>query len=48
MYNGLWDLSSQPPVQLSGQYPEDDPDYSMWVPPAGKLEQVRLVLAFSD
>ncbi|KAM6969653.1 kanadaptin [Tautogolabrus adspersus] len=25
---------SRPPVQLSGQYPEDDPDYCVWVPPA--------------
>lgn len=40
MYNGLFDLSPQPPVQLSGQYPEDDPDYSMWLPPAGKLQQI--------
>ncbi|XP_034531075.1 kanadaptin [Notolabrus celidotus] len=24
---------SRPPVQLSGQYPEDDPDYCVWVPP---------------
>ncbi|XP_047467211.1 kanadaptin [Mugil cephalus] len=24
---------SRPPVQLSGQYPEDDPDYSVWMPP---------------
>ncbi|XP_070698198.1 kanadaptin isoform X2 [Pempheris klunzingeri] len=27
---------SRPPVQLSGQYPEDDPDYCVWVPPAGE------------
>ncbi|XP_074548834.1 kanadaptin [Halichoeres trimaculatus] len=25
---------SRPPVMLSGQYPEDDPDYCVWVPPA--------------
>nr|XP_020497231.1 kanadaptin [Labrus bergylta] len=25
---------SRPPVQLSGQYPEDDPDYCVWVPPS--------------
>ena len=29
-------VSLQPPVQLSGPYPEDDPDYSVWLPPAGK------------
>lgn len=34
--NNLFLVSPQPPVQLSGQYPEDDPDYSVWVPPAGK------------
>ncbi|XP_019960393.2 kanadaptin [Paralichthys olivaceus] len=27
---------SRPPVQLSGQYPDDDPDYSVWMPPAGQ------------
>uniref|UniRef100_A0A8D3AX07 Solute carrier family 4 member 1 adaptor protein n=1 Tax=Scophthalmus maximus TaxID=52904 RepID=A0A8D3AX07_SCOMX len=27
---------SRPPAQLSGQYPEDDPDYSVWMPPTGK------------
>ncbi|XP_041668926.1 kanadaptin isoform X2 [Cheilinus undulatus] len=27
---------SKPPVQLSKQYPEDDPDYCVWVPPAGQ------------
>nr|XP_043904031.1 kanadaptin [Solea senegalensis] len=27
---------SKPPVQLSGQYPEDDPDYSVWLPPTGQ------------
>uniref|UniRef100_UPI0037E749C6 kanadaptin n=1 Tax=Semicossyphus pulcher TaxID=241346 RepID=UPI0037E749C6 len=27
---------SRPPVQLSGQYPEDDPDYCVWVPPTGQ------------
>ncbi|XP_026157096.1 kanadaptin isoform X1 [Mastacembelus armatus] len=32
---------SRPPVQLSGQYPEDDPDYSVWVPPAGQTGDGR-------
>ncbi|CAN9502049.1 unnamed protein product [Ophioblennius macclurei] len=27
---------SRPPVQLSAQYPDDDPDYSVWMPPAGQ------------
>ncbi|CAJ1074079.1 kanadaptin [Xyrichtys novacula] len=27
---------SRPPVQLSGQYPDDDPDYCVWVPPSGQ------------
>uniref|UniRef100_A0A8D3AX31 Solute carrier family 4 member 1 adaptor protein n=1 Tax=Scophthalmus maximus TaxID=52904 RepID=A0A8D3AX31_SCOMX len=27
---------SRPPAQLSGQYPEDDPDYSVWMPPTGQ------------
>uniref|UniRef100_A0A674PF66 Solute carrier family 4 member 1 adaptor protein n=1 Tax=Takifugu rubripes TaxID=31033 RepID=A0A674PF66_TAKRU len=43
-YNGLFDLSPQPPVQLSGQYPEDDPDYSMWLPPAGQTGDGRTAL----
>ncbi|KAM9356336.1 kanadaptin isoform 2-T2 [Pholidichthys leucotaenia] len=29
------------PVQLSSQYPDDDPDYSMWVPPAGQTGDGR-------
>ncbi|KAK2826383.1 hypothetical protein Q5P01_020597 [Channa striata] len=32
---------SRPPVQLSGQYPDDDPDYSVWVPPAGQTGDGR-------
>ncbi|XP_030614975.1 kanadaptin isoform X2 [Archocentrus centrarchus] len=32
---------SRPPVQLSTQYPEDDPDYSVWVPPAGQTGDGR-------
>ncbi|XP_044231944.1 kanadaptin [Thunnus albacares] len=32
---------SRPPVQLSGQYPEDDPDYCVWVPPAGQTGDGR-------
>nr|XP_020470200.1 kanadaptin [Monopterus albus] len=32
---------SKPPVQLSAQYPEDDPDYSMWVPPTGQTGDGR-------
>ncbi|GLD70231.1 kanadaptin [Lates japonicus] len=32
---------SRPPVQLSGQYPEDDPDYSVWMPPAGQTGDGR-------
>ncbi|XP_078133170.1 kanadaptin isoform X2 [Sander vitreus] len=27
---------SKPPRQLSGPYPEDDPDYCVWVPPTGQ------------
>uniref|UniRef100_A0A8C1YFQ0 Solute carrier family 4 member 1 adaptor protein n=1 Tax=Cyprinus carpio TaxID=7962 RepID=A0A8C1YFQ0_CYPCA len=27
---------SKPPVTMSKQYPEDDPDYCVWVPPSGK------------
>ncbi|XP_056914119.1 kanadaptin [Takifugu flavidus] len=34
----------RPPVQLSGQYPEDDPDYSMWLPPAGQTGDGRTAL----
>uniref|UniRef100_A0A8C8FU74 FHA domain-containing protein n=1 Tax=Oncorhynchus tshawytscha TaxID=74940 RepID=A0A8C8FU74_ONCTS len=26
----------QPPAAQSGQYPEDDPDYCVWVPPTGQ------------
>ncbi|KAM9708211.1 kanadaptin [Menidia menidia] len=32
---------SRPPVQLSAQYPEDDPDYSVWLPPAGQTGDGR-------
>ncbi|XP_008397898.2 kanadaptin [Poecilia reticulata] len=32
---------SRPPVQLSGQYPQDDPDYSVWLPPAGQTGDGR-------
>ncbi|KAM4542107.1 kanadaptin isoform 1-T1 [Odontesthes bonariensis] len=32
---------SRPPVQLPGQYPEDDPDYSVWLPPAGQTGDGR-------
>ncbi|KAF3701503.1 Kanadaptin lung cancer oncogene 3 protein [Channa argus] len=32
---------SRPPVQLSGQYPEDDPDYSVWLPPEGQTGDGR-------
>ncbi|XP_017281687.1 kanadaptin [Kryptolebias marmoratus] len=32
---------SRPPVQLSKQYPEDDPDYSVWLPPAGQTGDGR-------
>uniref|UniRef100_A0A3B5LRZ5 Solute carrier family 4 member 1 adaptor protein n=1 Tax=Xiphophorus couchianus TaxID=32473 RepID=A0A3B5LRZ5_9TELE len=35
------DVSPQPPVQLSGQYPQDDPDYSVWLPPAGQTGDGR-------
>ncbi|XP_051502177.1 kanadaptin-like [Myxocyprinus asiaticus] len=27
---------SRPPTTMSKQYPEDDPDYCVWVPPAGQ------------
>lgn len=27
----------QPPSTVSKQYPEDDPDYCVWVPPAGTV-----------
>ncbi|XP_016091523.1 kanadaptin-like [Sinocyclocheilus grahami] len=27
---------SRPPVTMSKQYPEDDPDYCVWVPPSGQ------------
>ncbi|KAL0969866.1 hypothetical protein UPYG_G00233410 [Umbra pygmaea] len=27
---------SRPPVTLSGPYPDDDPDYCVWVPPTGQ------------
>ncbi|XP_041827158.1 kanadaptin [Melanotaenia boesemani] len=32
---------SRTPVQLSAQYPEDDPDYSVWLPPAGQTGDGR-------
>ncbi|XP_042357305.1 kanadaptin [Plectropomus leopardus] len=32
---------SRPPAQLSGQYPEDDPDYCVWVPPTGQTGDGR-------
>uniref|UniRef100_A0A1A7WEG5 Solute carrier family 4 (Anion exchanger), member 1, adaptor protein n=2 Tax=Iconisemion striatum TaxID=60296 RepID=A0A1A7WEG5_9TELE len=32
---------SRPPVQLSGQYPQDDPEYSVWMPPAGQTGDGR-------
>ncbi|KAJ8289583.1 hypothetical protein GJAV_G00002920 [Gymnothorax javanicus] len=32
---------SRPPVPLSTQYPEDDPDYCVWVPPAGQTGDGR-------
>ncbi|XP_028993954.1 kanadaptin [Betta splendens] len=32
---------SRPPVPLSTQYPEDDPDYSVWVPPANQTGDGR-------
>ncbi|KAM9341231.1 kanadaptin [Symphorus nematophorus] len=35
---------SRPPVQLSGQYPEDDPDYCVWMPPAGQTGDGRTAL----
>ncbi|XP_049451418.1 kanadaptin isoform X1 [Epinephelus fuscoguttatus] len=32
---------SRPPGQLSTQYPEDDPDYCVWVPPSGQTGDGR-------
>nr|XP_057946792.1 kanadaptin isoform X2 [Doryrhamphus excisus] len=32
---------SKPPVLLSGQYPQDDPDYCVWMPPAGQTGDGR-------
>ncbi|XP_056623278.1 kanadaptin [Triplophysa dalaica] len=32
---------SRPPVTMSKQYPEDDPDYCIWVPPAGQTGDGR-------
>uniref|UniRef100_UPI003AAEABE1 kanadaptin n=1 Tax=Centroberyx gerrardi TaxID=166262 RepID=UPI003AAEABE1 len=32
---------SRPPVPLSGQYPEDDPDYCVWMPPSGQTGDGR-------
>nr|XP_046268268.1 kanadaptin [Scatophagus argus] len=34
----------RPPVKLSGQYPEDDPDYCVWMPPAGQTGDGRTAL----
>ncbi|XP_068195611.1 kanadaptin [Antennarius striatus] len=36
--------SNKPPVQLSGQYPQDDPDYCVWMPPAGQTGDGRTSL----
>ncbi|XP_073323063.1 kanadaptin isoform X2 [Pagrus major] len=35
---------SKPPSQLSGRYPEDDPDYCVWMPPAGQTGDGRTAL----
>uniref|UniRef100_A0A673I2H4 Kanadaptin-like n=1 Tax=Sinocyclocheilus rhinocerous TaxID=307959 RepID=A0A673I2H4_9TELE len=32
---------SSPPVTMSKQYPEDDPDYCVWVPPSGQTGDGR-------
>ncbi|XP_061116872.1 kanadaptin [Conger conger] len=32
---------SRPPVPLSTQYPEDDPDYCVWMPPTGQTGDGR-------
>ncbi|XP_016404416.1 kanadaptin-like isoform X2 [Sinocyclocheilus rhinocerous] len=32
---------SRPPVTMSKQYPEDDPDYCVWVPPSGQTGDGR-------
>nr|XP_054586171.1 kanadaptin [Nothobranchius furzeri] len=32
---------SRPPVQLTGEYPQDDPEYSVWMPPAGQTGDGR-------
>ncbi|KAF7655758.1 hypothetical protein LDENG_00051070 [Lucifuga dentata] len=32
---------SSPPAQLSAQYPEDDPNYCVWVPPTGQTGDGR-------
>ncbi|XP_077435944.1 kanadaptin [Vanacampus margaritifer] len=32
---------SRPPVQLSSQYPQGDPDYCVWVPPTGQTGDGR-------
>ncbi|KAK2878643.1 hypothetical protein QQF64_011275 [Cirrhinus molitorella] len=32
---------SRPPVAMSKQYPEDDPDYCVWVPPSGQTGDGR-------
>ncbi|XP_051941670.1 kanadaptin isoform X1 [Hippocampus zosterae] len=31
----------KPPAQLSSQYPQDDPDYCVWMPPAGQTGDGR-------
>uniref|UniRef100_A0A3Q3VUA2 FHA domain-containing protein n=1 Tax=Mola mola TaxID=94237 RepID=A0A3Q3VUA2_MOLML len=41
---GKCTLCVLPPVQLSGQYPEDDPDYCVWMPPAGQTGDGRTSL----
>ncbi|KAM9842069.1 kanadaptin [Aulostomus maculatus] len=33
--------ASRPPVLPSGKYPEDDPDYCVWLPPAGQTGDGR-------
>ncbi|KAM3594737.1 uncharacterized protein V6R79_013287 [Siganus canaliculatus] len=35
---------SRPPGPLSRQYPEDDPDYCVWMPPAGQTGDGRTAL----
>ncbi|XP_077477516.1 kanadaptin [Stigmatopora argus] len=33
--------ASRPPAELSAQYPQDDPDYCVWLPPAGQTGDGR-------